>query len=239
MALIVCEEKLHSASGISLKAYNAHGWTPLHVACKRGFLSIVEYFIESNVELDAVTSTSSGELTPLMIACQFGHLGVVKLLIEHGANVNTFDKKNRCPLTYAVMNGHSHLVSCLLKCSANPSCKDMFGNNLFHYALAYGWFFCYEILLLQTNGNLRDTNMFGLTPMCVAFMKGHVGLIEDILKRGLLSVNAPVNDSGITLTMLAFSLPPSVSFLKHMKLFVETFRCDLSKTDYSGNNTVS
>lgn len=241
VALIVSEEKLQSAcsSCLSLKAYNAHGWTPLHVACKRGFLRIVRYFIENNVELDTVTSSSSGELTPLMIACQHGHLAIVRLLIDHGASVNTIDKKNRCPLTYAVMNGHAHVAAALLKSGANPSAKDMFGNNLFHYALAYGWFFAYETLLQQTNGNLRETNMFGLTPLCVAFMKGHIGLIEDVLRRGLLSVNAPVNDSGVTLCMLAFSLAPGESLLRSLKLFVETFRCELAKTDYNGNSTVS
>ena len=113
----------------------------------------------------------------------------------------------------------------------------MFGNNLFHYALAYGWYYCYEIIL-KTNVNLKDTNTFGLTPICAAFMKGHIGIIDDILKRNIISVNVPVNDSGITLVMLTFSLYPNDTLITHLRLFIEQFKCDLSKTDYNGNNTV-
>ena len=92
------------------------------------------------------------------------------------------------------MNGHANIVNYLMNYINCPS-KDMFGNNLYHYALAYGWYFCYE-LILKTNVNMKDTNMFGLTPIYVAFMKGHIGLIKDILKRNILSVNVPINDSG-------------------------------------------
>ena len=94
------------------------------------------------------------------------------------------------------MNGHSSIVNCLLNHSANASCKDIFGNNLFHYALAYGWYFCYEIILKATV-NLKDTNTFGLMPICAAFMKGHIGIIEDIFRRNILGVNVPVNDLGM------------------------------------------
>lgn len=96
------------------------------------------------------------------------------------------------------MNGHASIAHFLLNFSSNP-CKDMFGNNLFHYALAYGWFSCYEVIL-KTNVNMKDTNTLGLTPICAAFMKGHFGLIEDILKRNILGVNVPVNDSGCALS---------------------------------------
>lgn len=106
-------------------------------------------------------------------------------------------------------------MSYLLKFGANPSFKDIFGNNLFHYALAYGWYFCYEILL-KTNVNLKDTNTFGLTPICVAFMKGHIGIIQNILKRNILSVNVPVNDMGKFISMNLL-----VTFLTLLTFFVQ------------------
>lgn len=102
VALILNSELAHSSSSVSLRSYNRKGWTPLHIACKKGFVNIIKFFIENNVEIDVTTSNSSGELTSLMIASQFGHLNVAKLLIENGANGNSYDKKNRSPLTHAV-----------------------------------------------------------------------------------------------------------------------------------------
>lgn len=185
---------LNSASLFS--CYNNKGYTPFHIACKKGFNEIVSLYIRSKVQIDFVTSNKSGELTPLMMAAQYGHLNVVKNLIENGANINIYDKKNRNALTYAVINGHSNIVAYFLKLGANPSGKDIFGNNLFHYALAYGWFLCYK-LLLKTNINLKDTNTCGVTPVYAAFIKGHFGFIENILKKNILNINVPVNDTGI------------------------------------------
>lgn len=136
-----------------------------------------------------------------------------------------------------MINGHSNIVTYFLEIGANPSHKDLFGNNLFHYALAYGWHSCFE-LLLKTNINLKDTNTFGLTPIYAAFKKGHLGFIQYILKKNILNVNVPVNDTGINMTMLACSMITSSRTISHLRMLVEKFKCDLSKTDYEGNNAV-
>ncbi|OTF75036.1 ankyrin repeat domain containing protein [Euroglyphus maynei] len=91
---------------------------------------------------------------------------------------------------------------------------------------------------IHTNINLKDTNIFGLTPIYAAFMKGHVGFIQYILKKNIVNVNVPVNDTGINMTILACSMMPNSRTNNHLRMFVEKFKCDLSKTDYEGNNAL-
>lgn len=136
-----------------------------------------------------------------------------------------------------MINGHSNIVGYFLEIGANPANKDLFGNNLFHYALAYDWHSCFE-LLLKTNINLKDTNIFGLTPIYAAYWKQHLGFIHYILERNILNVNVPINDTGINLTMLACSMIRPGRTVEHLQMFVEKFKCDLTKTDYEGNNSV-
>ena len=102
VALILSTELAHSTTSASLKAHNQKGWTPFHIACKKGLIHIVKFFLDHTLEIDIATSNSCGEKTPLMIASQYGHLHIVKLLCSRNANVNLFDKKNRCSLTHAV-----------------------------------------------------------------------------------------------------------------------------------------
>ena len=104
-----------------------------------------------------------------------------------------------------MINGQSHIVQLLLSLGSNPASRDNFGNNLFHYALAYGWYFCYQILLKKTNINMKDTNIFGISSICSAMMKSHFGLILHVLDRGILNVNVPINDTGECLKRNCFN----------------------------------
>lgn len=101
-ALIVGLEMSNTSFSASLRSYNRKGWTPMHVACKHGYLKTVSLFIDNKGDVNIPTSNDSDEMTPLMIAAKYGHFDLVKLLVENGASINTYDKKNRCALTYAV-----------------------------------------------------------------------------------------------------------------------------------------
>ena len=59
--------------------------TPLHEACKHGWLDIVQFLVEKlNHSLD-VTEMSSVQ-SPLHISCQYGQFHIALYLIEHGCN---------------------------------------------------------------------------------------------------------------------------------------------------------
>ncbi|CAF3672911.1 unnamed protein product [Rotaria sordida] len=92
------------------------GIRPLHLACKEGYLSIVEYLIEQGTQIDVIDTDS---WTPLHYACSKGHLDIVKLIYS---NEKTFFQKlllmktntDATCLHLAVQSGNIELVEYIL-----------------------------------------------------------------------------------------------------------------------------
>ena len=86
------------------------GDTPLHQACKQGWLDIVEILIEE-YGCDPNEVTKSGE-SPLHYACRYGHINIIKLLCEkYGCDPNTANKSNQSLLHHACQCGNLYLVN--------------------------------------------------------------------------------------------------------------------------------
>jgi len=63
----------------NLNQTDEHYFTPLHWACLKGHLNIVEMLIKRGAK---IAQQNSGGDTCLHVACQFGHLKIVKLLLS-------------------------------------------------------------------------------------------------------------------------------------------------------------
>ncbi|KAI1698754.1 ankyrin repeats (3 copies) domain-containing protein [Ditylenchus destructor] len=180
-----------------LSARNAEGFAPLHLAVKWGRHDIVEYLLtqtHTSLDVDFPTSTNIKKLTPLMMACQTGDLEMAKLLINTGnAFIDSVDKLKRTPLIHAAMNGQTHLVAMLLRKGATVSLKpDSSGNTAAHYAGAYGWLDVLKLLAQADRDVLKATNSWQLAPLAVAYLKGHIGIVEFLLD-GQYSADVDVN----------------------------------------------
>ncbi|KAF8788729.1 Poly [ADP-ribose] polymerase tankyrase like protein [Argiope bruennichi] len=215
---------------------NKKSFTALHIACQQGHTDVVKVLIKHKANVDKMTNAQHDKLTPLMFASQKGHLDVVKLLIEHGAQVEMKDKKQRTALTHAVINGHAHVTSYLLRLGANPNSTDSSGNTLVHYAAAYGWYFCLK-LLIEAGASLNLPNDWKITPLSLAFMKGHMGLVDFLVEQPGIDINVDVNnDSGMTLVMQALRSKINSSMLERIHFLVVKQKSDCSKVDLMGNN---
>jgi len=64
------------------------GWTPLHFASDKGFLSIVEYLV--NQKADVNSKNNDGQ-TPLHFATEGGYINIVQYLTNNGS---ILDEKN-------------------------------------------------------------------------------------------------------------------------------------------------
>ena len=60
-----------------------NGFTPIHLACKLGYLDMVQLLLKSKANIN---SLSTEDESPLIIAAQFGHWEVVEFLLKHGAD---------------------------------------------------------------------------------------------------------------------------------------------------------
>ncbi|GFR16104.1 poly polymerase tankyrase [Trichonephila clavata] len=215
---------------------NKKSYTALHIACQEGHTDVVRVLIRHKANVDKMTNAQHDKLTPLMFASQKGHLEVVKLLIEHNAQVEMKDKKQRTALTHAVINGHAHVTSYLLRLGANPNSTDSSGNTLVHYAAAYGWYFCLK-LLIEAGASLNLPNDWKITPLSLAFMKGHMGLVDFLVEQPGIDINVDVNnESGMTLVMQALRSNINHSMLERIHFLVVKQKSDCTKVDFMGNN---
>lgn len=215
---------------------NKKSYTALHIACQEGHTDVVRVLIRHKANVDKMTNAQHDKLTPLMFASQKGHLEVVKLLIDHNAQVEMKDKKQRTALTHAVINGHAHVTSYLLRLGANPNSTDSSGNALVHYAAAYGWYFCMK-LLIEAGASLNLPNDWKITPLSLAFMKGHMGLVDFLVEQPGIDINVDVNnDSGMTLVMQALRSSINHSMLERIHFLVVKQKSDCTKVDFMGNN---
>jgi len=93
---------------------NILGSTPYAIACARGNLEAVKFFL-SQPNIDFNTTTHSGA-SLFYFACQNGHAGIVELLLTHpDINVNQSRKSDGCtPLLIASYNQHDFVVKLLI-----------------------------------------------------------------------------------------------------------------------------
>ena len=83
--------------------------TPLHEACRRGWLDVVQRLVQKvNHDIDVTTKRSSQ--SPLHISCQNGGVDIVRFLTKHGCNPVLRDKSGKEPLDYALENNHTDIV---------------------------------------------------------------------------------------------------------------------------------
>jgi ankyrin repeat protein len=103
--------------GADIEAKDNDGWTPLHMACCEGPLSVVIELVSPNDSNDATTTilgkrkTRGADIeakniygdTPLHFASGGGHLPAVKALLAVGANFLAANNQGEIPINYAVI----------------------------------------------------------------------------------------------------------------------------------------
>ena len=110
------------------KTKATHDGCPVHIAAEKGFIQIVQYFIERE---DVNIEIAGGYLdwTPLQYACSKNQFNVVKYLISKGANIDTQDSYLWTPLHYATFSGYTDIIKYLVSKGANTTLKNRDGNS--------------------------------------------------------------------------------------------------------------
>ncbi|XP_078315747.1 poly [ADP-ribose] polymerase tankyrase-like isoform X2 [Crassostrea virginica] len=177
---------------------------PIHMAVQNGDLDLLNVLIKHGANVNKQLSAGKDKLTPLMLAAAYGHLDIARRLVQAGATVELLDKFKRSALTHAVMNGNANVASYLLYLGSDPNRVDSSGNSLVHYAAAYGWYFVLKMLVNEGGAKPNMANDWQLTPVGVAYLKGHMGLVDFLLKMPGVDINFK-NDTGQTLISVACS----------------------------------
>ncbi|GFR62300.1 poly [ADP-ribose] polymerase [Elysia marginata] len=177
--------------------------TPLHYVAKHGFLEIAELLLKHGAEVNAKLSVSEKQSTPLMLASASGHLTMARLLVQHGAVVEQQDRMGCTALTYACKNGATSVLTYFLRLGARADRPDNSGNTPVHYAAAYGWLLTMRTLL-DAGVDPNVYNMWRTTPVSVAYLKSHIGIVQELLTHGKVDINF-TDDCGMSLLFHACS----------------------------------
>ncbi|XXH01515.1 hypothetical protein Hte_007875 [Hypoxylon texense] len=91
----------------------ADGWTPLHIAAKRGWEDIVEFLL-THYSAHTEAKTNQG-WTALHIAADNGHTKIAFILIDKGADVVATSILRSTPVYFACYSGHDETAFSLLE----------------------------------------------------------------------------------------------------------------------------
>ncbi len=121
------------SQGADVNIADKGGNTPLMLAARWGYVSIVTMLLDHGALPDKVRSPKGR--TSLMIACAYySNLDICKMLVDKGADVNLTANDGTTSLMLAAQFGKVQIVSYLLSKGANPSLKDNSGKTALDYA---------------------------------------------------------------------------------------------------------
>eukprot|EP00727_Mastigamoeba_balamuthi_P010035 m51a1_g5654 putative poly [ADP-ribose] polymerase (2347) ;mRNA; r:873460-881811 len=155
------------------------------------------------------------------------------LVTEVGLPVDPRDKFKKTPLMMAVMNGDARATSLLLKLGADVDAMDSSENSVCHYAAAYGWLQCLK-MLVDLGADVNATNIWKLTPLAVAMLKGHFACADYLLSREGVNVNS-TDENGMTLLARALASNLSEEGLQQIRFLVEKKGASVTVSDLDGN----
>lgn len=168
-------------NSLLLEVKDKESQTALHLAADGGHTECVEVLVACGADVDTLGPERK---SPLSLASERGHLGCVKALLHAGAKLESADKRHRTPLLLAVRAGQTVIASLLLNKLANPNAADDSGNTIVHYAAAFGWIHCVD-MLHKAGATLSSPNAMKLVPITASLQKGHKTVFRKLLQLGI------------------------------------------------------
>ena len=159
------------------------GFTPLHIAVKRGYLDMCQMLLEHNPDVHATDNEGN---TPLHLALLDINLEISRVLLEYNAEVNSRNEDGSTPLLIASSNGNIGLFRLLLAHNADVFVHDNWGNTPLHLA-AFGGHLEVVRDLLELEADVDSLNGEGLTPSQQALKgqrEGYLDIVCLLLNHG-------------------------------------------------------
>ena len=199
-------EKLRPDQRSTLQARDIHGRMPLHYAAQYGLVVICQIIIscmqhwgqfEVSEGIDAPFWQDTEGWAPLHLSVIGGHPLTTRTLLEaedwrgvrdRKAAVGRHMPKSGEVLSLATKSNFVVIVRLLVEAGVDLNHQDNQGETAMHVAARFGHFECAEALLKGSGGQKANIEIeektFGWTPLFVACVDGHLGIVELLVDVG-------------------------------------------------------
>ncbi|KAI9754694.1 MAG: methyltransferase protein [Chaenotheca gracillima] len=200
-------DKLRRHQRSALQSRDIYGRLPLHYAAQIGVLVVCEVVVEHMLRwdqfdvsdgIDAPAWQDQDGWAPLHLSVTGGHPLTTKYLLE---SEKSYQGQNRNPaarrsvarssavLALAVRYDYVAIVKLLVDAGVDIDYQDEHGETALHIAARFGHEECARILLdgtaeQQANPELMEKD-FAWTPLFVAAVDGHLGIVEILIEAGV------------------------------------------------------
>jgi hypothetical protein len=128
---LVVIKRLAQSGNADIEARDDIGRTALMLASERGYLSLINFLLDSDANIEA---EGTDGWTSLHCASFNGHKYEVKKLLESGAFIEAQTDQGKSPLHLACQNGHEKVIKVLLKNGADIDRETYEGWTALHTA---------------------------------------------------------------------------------------------------------
>lgn len=184
--------------GVDIEAKTFGGSTTLHLAAQQSHVTSIQWFLDSEAEVNA---RGFEDHTPLIYAPSYGREGACRLLIERDARLEAWSH-SYTPLMWAVILNKASTVELLLASGAEPNSPS--SNNRTPLELAL-WNLAESAVDIPLRDErveigLNPRNECGATPLLIARNLGLMKSVRSLLRRGA-DVNAKDKSTEVQLYM--------------------------------------
>ncbi|KAI1821320.1 hypothetical protein F4861DRAFT_477153 [Xylaria intraflava] len=158
-----------------------------------GHLSVVEFLLKHDGEVNLVNETAGNEFTPLILAVLAGSEDMVRLLLQHGADLNIAGTMGLTALHLACSEGSASLAKLLvIEGKAKVECVDQDGETPLHFAARAKAKDVVEFLLEYGASPQRKAFNNGPTPYDLAMQVRSRDIVRLFTKRMPLKFDVPI-----------------------------------------------
>ena len=175
--------------GNNAETCDAEGYTLLHTAANKGYMSISELLLLNGADPNA---RAKGRETPLHLAARSGHHTIAQLLLQQGADCIKKTEEGQTALHYAAENGHVEVARVLLQSGVSVNSMAEYGETPLFRAVEAGHEYM-VLLLLGYHVDIGTTNFEGETVLHRAAAKGYVGIASRLIEYGA-TINTMTKD---------------------------------------------
>ncbi|KAJ9657556.1 phosphate system positive regulatory protein pho81 [Neophaeococcomyces mojaviensis] len=184
---------------VDVTRLDVYGRAPLHYACLRGRLGMVQKLITAGPNI--IDLRDHDNFTPLIHSIVRNKIDCVKLLLSRNAAINPASEADHIPLNLACQHGLPEIVKLLMEMNAQllPDAEGLYPQHLVARSSREPLL----LLLLKQHGadlNQRD-KLYSWTPLFHAASEGQFECLKTLLDNG--ADPAAIDEKGLTATYYA------------------------------------